>query len=110
MKTTITMLAGFAGLCVVAKIAYPEAPPTAEKVLLLDNDLLIEGDIRRVGNDYRIRKGTGETIIPASRVVEVVADRRQAFKVMRERSNPRDLDERMRLIRWALEQGLRDEA
>ena len=86
------------------------AVPLAGKILVLDNDQLIEGDIYREGDRYCIRRGNGETTVPAKRVVEVVADRRQAYRVIRDRSNTHDWDDRMRLVRWCMENQLRDEA
>lgn len=92
--------------------ADPIGSPSANKgnALLLDNDQLIEGEIRRDGNRVIIQRGDSETVIPASRVVEILADRKAAVQVMRERSNRRDPDERLRLIRWCMENNLRDEA
>ncbi len=79
-------------------------------MLILDNESLIEGDIRRDGDHYVVRRGAGETVVPANRVIELVADRRQAYLTIRERCNRRDPDERMRLIRWCMENELRAEA
>lgn len=111
MKTMhLSLLSGLAGIFLIAFVAPAQAPPKAGRVLLLDNDQLIEGEIRQIGNQYHIRRDTGETIIPADRVVEVVSNRGQAFAAMRKRSNLRDPDERLRLIRWAMENDLRKEA
>src|SRR6516165_8052114 len=91
-----------AAVCLIAAAA----PTPTGKFLLLDNDQLIEGDVRRVDDGYSVRRNGGETIIPARRVIAVVADRHAAFDIMRQRSNTRDGDERLRLVHWCLESGL----
>jgi hypothetical protein len=105
MKTA--MIVGALGLSIAA--AVPPNSPIG-KVLVLDNDQLIEGDIRCDSEGYTVRRGNGETTIPAGRVVAVVADRRSAFSIVRRRSNTHDFDERIRLVRWCMENDLRNEA
>lgn len=80
------------------------------RILLLDNHQIIEGDIRREGGRYLVRLNGGETSMPAERVLELLPDRHAAYLSMRERCNLRDPDERMRLIRWCMDQQLRPEA
>lgn len=110
MKTTILSLAcALAAAALLAAQTDPSSPALGGAIIL-DNDQLIEGEIRRDGNLVIIRRGASEASIPAERVVEIVADRKAAVQVMRERSNRRDPDERMRLIRWCLENNLRTEA
>ncbi len=87
--------------------AYSAAP---DKILILDNDSLIVGNIRRVGDQFHIQRGISETIIPAARVIDVVDDLHAAFRTMRQRCNRRDFDDRLRLIHWCLENGLKAEA
>ncbi|MCE9529546.1 MAG: hypothetical protein K8T89_00165 [Planctomycetes bacterium] len=107
MKITIPfLLLGWAAGVLTA--ATPLA--STGKILILDNDQLIEGEVQRDGTDYVIRRGMGKTAIPALRVVAVVADRDQAYRAMRERCNLRDFDDRLRLVRWCLQNGYRDEA
>ena len=104
MKSAVLFL--LTGILVAGLVA---AAP-AGKVLILDNELLIEGDIRQEGDRFIIRRGMGETIIPARKVIELVADRKQAYRVMSGRCNRHDYDERMRLVYWCMENSLRDEA
>ena len=85
------------------------AEPTG-KILILDNESLVEGDIRREGDRYIIQRGRGQTIIPAQRVIDLVADRHAAFQLMRERCNRHDYDDRLRLVRWCIDNGMRGEA
>ena len=113
MKIAIlSVLGGLAGFGLLAHAAIPSASskPVAGKIILLDNDQLIEGDIIRDGDVLIIRRGIGETTVPANRVVEIVADRKQAYRAMRERCNLRDQEDRLRLVRWAMQNGLREEA
>ena len=118
----MTFLALTAGLG-VAGFAFgtPPSPPASEqpaapaavdsgKVIVLTTEQLLEGDITRVGDQYRVRRAIGESFIPAEQVLKLVQDRKEACEVIRQRSNPRDPDERLRVARWCLLYGLRDEA
>jgi hypothetical protein len=79
-----------------------EAPPTgtAGKVLLLQNERAFEGDIVKIGESFRIRKGGGETVIPAAQALRLCADWNEAVAFMRSRANLDDPDERLRLAKW----------
>src|SRR5437870_4170698 len=88
-----------------------DAPVATGHVLLLENDRILEGDIVRDGERYRIRRALGETSMPASKEVRLFANREDAYQFLRGRANLRDADERLRLARWChahglLEQGL----
>jgi hypothetical protein len=127
MNTTLIALA--AGLGIAGSVAaMPPAPlpspaaPAAEtparplppalesgKVLVLDNEQLIEGDVTKLDDWYRVRRGGGETLIPSSRVLKLVEDRPQAYEVLRHRIDQRDADERLRLARWCAVHGLREQ-
>jgi len=48
--------------------------------------------------------------VPSKRVIDLVSTRQQAFEIVRARSNPRDWDERIRLIHWCMQNGLRGQA
>jgi hypothetical protein len=111
MKTAIlSLLCCLAGASLLAVMPERPSSPSTGGALILDNDQLIEGEIRREGAQVIIRRGKSETAIPAKRVIEIVADRKAAVQAMRESSNRRDPDERFRLIRWCLENNLRTEA
>src|SRR5688572_27782722 len=74
----------------LAQAALPPAPPappapsaaaparlearTTGTVLLLTNDRVLEGDIVQIGDQYRIRRGTAETVVTADRVKRLCAD------------------------------------
>jgi hypothetical protein len=84
--------------------------PAAGRVLVLANERTLEGDIERAGNQYRIRRATGETWIPAEKALRLCSTREEAYAYLRTRANLRDPDERVRLARWCLLYGMRGEA
>lgn len=88
----------------------PSPAPSSGKVLVLDNERTLEGDIDRVGDRYRIRRSVGVTWVEASRVLRLCASAEEAYAFLRDRSNPQDPDERLRLARWCHLNGLRDQA
>jgi hypothetical protein len=91
--------------------AFAAEPPIAVgKVLVLDQDRILEGEIDRVGNRFRIRHTSGETWIPANDAIALVADRPAAYELLKKRTNVNDPDERYRLARWCLTYGLRTQA
>jgi hypothetical protein len=111
MKTTIGAIGAACALfCGIASgvRAEPNSPDVGQ-VLLLDNERLVEGDIHREGNRYRIRRELGESWIPADKVVRLCASREEAFQTLRARANLRDVDERLRLARWCQLHGLMEQ-
>jgi hypothetical protein len=105
-------------LCVLA-VAAPawivlraaESLPTRPtSVLVLDNERTLEGDIERVGEQYRIRRTLGELWIQRENVLCLCKDRKEAYEFLRSRANLRDPDERLRLANWCHRQGLREQA
>lgn len=86
------------------------APPDAGRVLILENDRTMTGDIERVGVQYRIKRLIGETWIPAESVVKLCASLDEAYQFLRRRANLNDADERLRLADWCRQHGLRDAA
>jgi hypothetical protein len=99
-----------AGLLVLAAAAMADPRPPG-RVVVLDNENLIEGQVTRTTDGYQIwRAEEGAITVPAKRVLAVVADRREAFAVVAERANRRDADERLRLARWCAVNGLNAEA
>lgn len=95
----------------VRLVTKPPAPePTRGKVLLLDNDRILEGDIERVEGNYRIRRTIGELSIPVGRGKRLCATLNDALDVMKSQANLKDPDERLRLARWCQVNGLRDHA
>jgi hypothetical protein len=85
-------------------------PPARGQILVLDNDRTLEGDIERVGEQYRIRWATGEMYLPASRVRRLCANKEDAYVFLRSQANLNDPDERLRLARWCDAEGMRKQA
>jgi len=107
MNATLRTLAG---LLLTAALAQAE-PPASPRVIVLDNENLVEGEVTRVPGGYQIRRPVGgDVTLPAGRVLAVVADRQEAFALVAGRANRRDADERLRLARWCAANGLPDEA
>lgn len=95
---------------VVASAARAETP-AAVRVVVLDNENLLEGEVTRVETGYQVRRPVGgDVTLPATRVLAVVADRRAAFDVVAARANRKDADERLRLANWCLANRLMPEA
>src|SRR6266536_2588668 len=109
MRTPFRLL--LCGLVVVGALRAAAADkPEAGKVLILDNDRTLEGDIERVGDRYRLRRSLGVTWVPAERVAGLCGSKEEALAFLRRRSNLDDPDERLRLARWCHLQGLREQA
>jgi hypothetical protein len=93
-----------------APIVARAAEPAASNVLLIDYDRLIEGQIERIGNKFRIRQDGGEMSIPATPTMLLFADRAAAFQVIKSRAKLNDPHERVRLARWCLTNELKPQA
>jgi hypothetical protein len=90
--------------------ADPVPPRSSGHVLLLDSERVIEGDIDRDGDQYRVRRNVGETRVPSSNVLQLCHNLEEAYDFLRARANLRDGDERMRLARWCHLHNLRQQA
>jgi hypothetical protein len=90
--------------------AGPPDEPTTGKVLVLDNEHTLEGNIERVGTQYRVRRTVGETWVSGERVLRMCADVEAAYVFLRGRANLNDADERLRLAEWCRQHGLRTQA
>jgi hypothetical protein len=111
MKTTILLLFWLGTAALLWAQADPKQPaPTRGSVLVLDDYRILEGDIERIGDQYRIKRQLGETWVPAAAHMRLCADRREAYRYLAAQANLVDPDERMRLARWCLIRGLRAEA
>src|SRR5262245_40309180 len=104
------IIRALACVLVGAGIAAAE-PPAKSRVVVLDNENLLEGEVTQTDAGYEIKRPVGgDVTLPARRVLAVVADRKAAFAVVAERANRRDADERLRLAKWCLSYSLLDEA
>ena len=97
MKTFISLLLYAAVFTAPNGPAPADRGPTRGKVLVLENEQPLVGDIERVGDAYRVRRLIGETTVPASRVLRLCADMNEAFQFVRSRANLSDADECLRL-------------
>ena len=86
------------------------ADPMASRVLLLDNQQVLTGEIERVGEQYRVRRDGGETFVPVTRAQFVCSDLSAAYEHLRGKVAANDVDARLRLARWCDVNGLRREA
>jgi hypothetical protein len=112
MKTLClsVLCAALAGAGALLSRAEPAPPPAKGKVLVLDNERTLEGDIERVGDQYRVRRSVGETWLAADRALRLCASNEEALAFLRTRANLDDADERLRLAQWCRERGLGDQA
>jgi hypothetical protein len=88
----------------------PEESRPAGRVLVLDNENVLEGKIERLGDLYVISQDGGEVRVPATRALIVCASLQDAYKFLSHRINTRDGDELLRLARWCQLHGLPNEA
>jgi hypothetical protein len=79
-------------------------------VLLLPSERGMEGDIEKIGDQYRVRRGASEVWLPAAKAVVLCADWDDAYTFMKKRANLGDPDERLRLSRWCQLNNLRGHA
>lgn len=114
MKTPIRFaLCGLVFLVPVGTIvraADPVPPPLKGTVLILENEHTLEGDIERIGQEYRIRRDTSETWVSGTKVLRLCKDGPDAYAYLRSHANLDDADERYRLAQWCFQHGLPREA
>ena len=82
----------------------------AGQVIVLVNDVTLQGQVQRVEKAFHIRTERGTTILPANQVQRVLGSLEEAYAFLRGRANLRDPDERCRLARWCRSVGLEEEA
>jgi hypothetical protein len=70
----------------------------------------MEGDIERVGDQYRVRRSIGETWMAADKVQCLCASLEEAYLFLRARTNADDPDEHLRLAQWCQQRGLHAQA
>jgi len=104
MKTTLLPI--LVSILFLVPVAFAQELPTKGSIVILDNDELIEGDITRVGDVCRIRRGTGETALPISRVRHIVSSRPEALAAMRKSLDPKNPLDYYKLAVWCYRQGM----
>lgn len=113
MKSPIGYALGALAVWATAWVVLRAEPPPSGatgRVLILDNERTLEGDVEQVGNQYRVRRPVGETWVPGETVLKLCADLSEAHAFLRSRTNLRDPDEHLKLARWCQFHGLRAEA
>jgi hypothetical protein len=112
MKNTLLSLLCIAILTAAGPAPVHEPFPTRAtgKVLVLENENILEGDIERIGDQYRVRRTIGETWLEGERVLYLCSTRAEAFAFVRSRANLGDADERVRLAHWCRVNNLPTEA
>jgi hypothetical protein len=107
---TRSFAASVVGL-VLALLGRADAPSEpARQVLLLDNGSTFVGQVTQEGKSYRVRTQSGETTLPAARVLRICESLESAHDFLRARANLRDPHERIRLARWCQQQQLFEQA
>jgi hypothetical protein len=105
------IIAALATACVAPLTAQePGAARPTGHVLLLQSERGLEGDIERFGDQYRVRRGSGEVWLPADKAARLCADWNDAYAFMKTRANLGDPDERFRLAHWCQCHNLRPQA
>ncbi|WP_162659802.1 hypothetical protein [Tuwongella immobilis] len=111
MKTNLLILWAAFVSATLLSAAEPNGPMgSVGRVLVLDTEQTLEGEIAVVGNSVRVGRTLGEILIPKERVLFIGADKSAAYAFMVRRANLRDADEHVRLSRWCMMQSLRPEA
>ena len=106
MKAILRSLA-----CALVVAAPVFADAKANRVVVLDNENLLEGEVKREGDVYVIHRAAGGDLeLPARKVLAVVDGRKAAYTFIAGRANQRDPDERLRLARWCAANDLPEEA
>jgi hypothetical protein len=111
MSAKVRLLVCILSLSQFAASLSAQEKPAAEKgkVAVLDNDRILEGDIERVDDQYRVRRSGGETWLPVAKVLRVCANLEEAFAYLQGQANLDDPAERVRLARWCLLHQLHDQ-
>jgi hypothetical protein len=103
----------FLTLCVVVLAGAAQESslaPATGKVLILDNERAIDGEIVLKGEEYSVRRGKAELSVPAAKVLRLCASWEDALGFMKSRANLQDADERLRLARWCERHALLEHA
>ena len=104
-------------VCATALVVLPVhargddlSTPASGKLLVLDNERTIEGEIDRHEGQYRVHRPVGELWIPAENVLHLCNTKEEAYAFLRTRANLRDPDEHIRLAHWCQARGLKTQA
>jgi hypothetical protein len=110
MKPSFCVLAVCCVTLVPPRAAALQTEQPAGRVLILNNERTLEGDIFCDGSRYIIRRPVGEITLPTHRAQKLCKDWDEAYAYIRSQANLRDPDERLRLARWCQQRGLNKQA
>jgi hypothetical protein len=110
LRTILGAVALFAAAALCVPAAPPAKQPKTGHILVLDGGRVLEGDIERVGDQFCIRRPSGELWVAGDRVQCLCADLAEAYQFLRAQANLGDADEHLRLARWCQAHNLRREA
>jgi hypothetical protein len=89
----------------------PAGPLAVEgKFVVLNNDKLIEGDVTLSGDKVIVRYGALDRPFPKSQVQFVGASKDEVYKFMLAKVAANDPTERLRVARWCMLSGMREQA
>ena len=81
------------GIVVAVAIAWltgqatePAPVRATGRVLILENERTLEGDIERQGDQYRVRRSIGETWVPGTKVLRLCDNNEEAYLYLRSRA------------------------
>lgn len=109
MNTLLTICFHLGALVALQEPVKPTEPMRG-RVLLLENERVLEGDIELVGDRYRIKRTIGETLVPVDNVLRLCPSMDDAYKFLKSRTNIEDPDERLKLVSWCVRYNLRERA
>ncbi len=114
MKNIFSFLLG-GGLLLAAGLSFvtgtePADRPHTGRVLILENERTLTGEIEQVGEQFRVKRLVGETWVPADKVLRLCASLEEAYRFLQGRANLDDPDERLRLAEWCSQHNLREHA
>ena len=108
MNTLLPLI--LCGVPFAADAPPADADPTRGKVLVLENEQTLSGDVEKVGDVYHIHRLIGETAVPADHVLRLCDGMEAAYAFVRGRANLTDPDEHLRLAEWCRTNGLHQQA
>jgi hypothetical protein len=92
-------------------LAVAAGPPQSGlRFLLLESRQLVEGEIEQVGDGFRVKCDGGETLIPIDRVMALCVDKAGAYRVLSEKTDPKNAEQRLKLAEWCHNNSLPREA
>jgi len=108
MTTVMSKILPILVVVSVPFVLVAQSPPN--RVVLLGNEKVLEGDIERAGERIAVRRNGAETWIPAAQAVFIGPDLKSAYVFMQSKANLKLADERLRLAKWCHTNGMKSEA